>query len=264
VTRPAASLVLPLLRQNPDFLEIALRSALDQSVAGEVIVVTSPQTPAPERSVLAAALGWPHGDRLRVVERTRPGFASALNHGIAAAGADRVGFLLTDDWLEPTALEESLAWDADIVTGGKTIWDASGTQRLPMPGLRTREVYDTLTSDRERATHVTHFLLFRRGPVLAVGGLDETIGDLAGVDDFDLPWTLLERGATVAFVGRSLYHVRDHPGERLTMRPKEARLAALDRILTKHGVPDDERAVVRAEHGAWYGRTIREAWEALQ
>lgn len=264
MSRPPATLILPLLRQDPAFLEVALRSALDQTVPGEVIVVTSAQTPGPERAVLAAAAAGPHGDRLHVVERPRPGFAVALNTGIAAARADRVGFLMTDDWLEPTALEASLAHDADIVTGGKTIWDATGTERLPMPGLRTREVYDRLTTDRERAAHVTHFLLFRRAPVLAVGGVDETLGDLAGVDDFDLPWSLLERGASVAFVGHSLYHVRDHPGERLTMRPREVRLAALERILVKHGVPEDERAVIGAEYGAWYGRTIADAWEALR
>ena len=160
--RPPATLVLPLLRQDPAFLEVALRSALDQGVPGEVIVVTSPQTPAPELAVLAAAATGPGGDRLRIVERPRPGFAVALNAGIAAAASDRVGFLMTDDWLDPTALEASLAHDADIVTGGKTIWDATGTERLPMPGLRTREVYDRLTTDRERAAHVTHFLLFRR------------------------------------------------------------------------------------------------------
>jgi glycosyltransferase involved in cell wall biosynthesis len=261
--RPAATIVLPLLRQDPAYLAVALRTALDQSVPGEVIVVTSPQTPAPERAALAAAAAGPHGDRLRVVERTRPGFASALNHGIEAATADRVGILLTDDWLEPTALEESLVHDADIVSGGKTIWNAAGTERLPMPGLRTRAVYDTLTTDRERAAHLTHFLLFRRSSVLVVGGVDESIGDLAGVDDFDLPWSLLERGASVAFVGRSLYHMRDHAGERLTMRSKEARLAALDRILRKHGIPPEERAAIRDEYGAWYGRTLLDAWEAL-
>ncbi|MFO1541482.1 MAG: glycosyltransferase family A protein [Chloroflexota bacterium] len=255
----SAAIILPVLRQVPGYLERSVRSAIDQTVRGEVIVVTSPETPEPERAVLAAAQRRRRGDRLRVIEQTRPGFAAAINEGIAQTEALRVGLLLSDDWLDRSALEASLAHDADIVSGGKTPWQADGRARIPgLNGLRTAEGYRRATTDHDRAVYLTHFLLFRRSAVLAVGGLDETIGDLAGVDDLDLPWSLLEQGARVAFVGRSLYHYRDHGGERLTLRAREESIACLERILAKHRVPEEERPALLARHARWYGRTIEE------
>lgn len=253
----SAAIVLPVLRQVPEYLERSVRSALDQTVKGEVIVVVSPHTPAPERQVLETAQRGPRSDRLRIVERTRSGFAAAINEGIAATDAQRIGLLLSDDWLERDALEASLAHAADIVSGGKTHWRADGRTRIPgIGGLRTAEGYRQRSTDHERAVYLTHFFLFRRSTVEAVGGLDETIGDLAGVDDLDLPWSMLERGATVAFVGRSLYHARDHEGERLTLRDQSHAVACLERILVKHGVPEAERPEMLERHGRWYGRTI--------
>ncbi len=255
----SAAIVLPVLRQVPAYLERSVRSALDQTIRGEVIVVTSPLTPEPERQVLEAAQRGRHGDRLRIVERTRSGFAAAINEGIASTDAARVGLLLSDDWLERTALEASLAHDADIVSGGKTHWRADGRTRIPgVKGLRTAEGYRRATTDHERAVYLTHFFLFRRSAVLAVGGLDESIGDLAGVDDLDLPWSMLEQGARVAFVGRSLYHARDHGGERLTLRAQAESVACLERILAKHRVPEEERPEILARHARWYGRTIED------
>jgi len=261
--RDSAAIILPVLRQVPEYLERSVRSALDQTVRGEVIVVTSPDTPGPERAVLEAAGRGRRGDRLRIVERTRPGFAAAINEGIANTDALRVGLLLSDDWLERTALEASLAHDADIVSGGKTHWQADGRTRIPgIDGLRTAEGYRRATTDHERAVYLTHFFLFRRSAILAVGGLDETIGDLAGVDDLDLPWSMLEQGARVAFVGRSLYHARDHAGERLTLRAQGDSVACLERILAKHHVPEKDRPAILARHARWYGRTIQEVAES--
>lgn len=252
-----AAIVLPLLRQDPAFLERCLRSALDQTEPAEVVVVIAPETPPPERAVLRAAGAGPNGDRLRVVEQSRPGFARAINEGFASTAATRIGLLLSDDWLEPIAIEASLLHDADIVSGGKTHWRADGRTRIPgVEGLRTAEAYAAKTNDHDRANHLTHFLLFRHTAVDAVGGVDETLGDLAGVDDFDLPWCLLERGASVAFVERSLYHGRDHPGERLTLRDRATALASLERILEKHRVPEADRPRLLASHGRWYGRMI--------
>ena len=75
----------------------------------------------------------------------------------------------------------------------------------------------------------------------AVGGLDETIGDSPGVDDFDLLWCMLDRGASLlAIVEERLYNYRDHDGERLTTRKKDEMVATFTRILEKHGIAEPE------------------------
>jgi len=107
-----------------------------------------------------------------------------------------------------------------------------------------------------RAAYLQHFFLFSRAALAAVGGLDETLGDAPGIDDYDLVWTLLERGATVGIVGRSLYNYRDHAGERLTLRDPAQLVRTLERILDKHGVGGDERQRLIAQHARWFGQPI--------
>ena len=85
-----------------------------------------------------------------------------------------------------------------------------------------------------------------------MGGVDEQVG-LTGPDDFDMIWTLLERGASVSIVPAQLYNYRDHGGERLTLRSVEAQVGDLRKILDKHGVHGEERARIIAWHSASYG-----------
>jgi len=255
---PQATILVPLLRQTPEYLQTALDSALHQTVPVEVLVVTSSQTPASNLSVLSAAQPPPSA-QLRIVERPRDGYALGLNHGFREASCDRVALLLTDDWLEPTAVEAALALDADVVSTGRLLWHQDFSEQLVLIDTRvgSAEDFPGLPTLERQASYVTHMLLLSRPLVLAVGGVDETLSDLAGVDDFDLVWTLLEAGARVAFTDAPQYNMRDHAGERLTLRPRADQEAALRRILDKHGVSDTaEREEIIARHARWYGRTI--------
>jgi len=122
MTDPAASIVIPVLRQSDAWLERSVRSGLDQTAPSEVVVVTAPATPPRTRAVLAR-LAAEVGPRLVVLEAP-PGFARALNRGFRAARATRLGLLLSDDWLEPGAVEACLGRDADIVTTWKRSYAA--------------------------------------------------------------------------------------------------------------------------------------------
>jgi hypothetical protein len=162
--------------------------------------------------------------------------------------------LLSDDWLEPDAIEECVAIDADIVSTGAMRYTAHGA---PMPHLRRALDPIALASRQSleaRASYLTHFLLFQRAALVEVGGLDESLGDAPGIDDYDLIWTLLERGATVGLTARPLYNFTIHDGERLTMRSREAQMATLERIFDKHGFVGPERARRLTEHARWFGR----------
>ncbi|MBX3024437.1 glycosyltransferase [bacterium] len=252
---PAASIVVPLLRQDDAWLAQALDSALRQTVPAEVVVVTAPTTPASNRAVLDAfAREHPH---LVVRQQRRAGFPAAINDGIGTARAPRIGLLLSDDWLEPTAVEETLRIDADIVSAGISTRAADGVTRLDRPGdVVTMDGFLARPTLERRAAYLQHFFLFSRASLVAVGGLDETLGDAPGIDDYDLVWTLLERGATVGIVGRSLYNYRDHERERLTLRDPAQQVRTLERILDKHGVGGDERQELIARHARWFGRPI--------
>lgn len=253
--RYAATVVVPLLRQRAAWLAQSVRSALTQTVPCEVIVVTSPATPAGNLAVLADLRArWPN---LGVRPQARAGFGAAINTGIAAATTERLGLLLSDDWLEPDAVAACLPAAADIVSTARRCYAADGRRELRhlRRPSRQREL-ERRPSLEARARYLTHFFLFRREKLLAVGGVDETLGDPAGIDDYDLIWVLLEHGATVRVVERMLYNYRDHDGERLTLRAVDEIRATLIRILAKHGVTSDAQAAIVAHQSRWFGRPL--------
>jgi glycosyltransferase involved in cell wall biosynthesis len=258
----AASIVIPLLDQVDAWLERCVRSALRQTAACEVVVVHASRT---RRSNLDLLAGLARESRsLRVVEEPPgAGFAGALNCGFRLARADRVGLLLSDDWLEPRAAELALAAVADIVSTGHTEFLADGVTPLPeVSRSRRREEFDLLSTLEEKACYLKHFLLLSKAKVLSVGGADESLGDYPGIDDFDLLWTMLEQGASVAIVGTPLYNYRDHDGERLTLRDPAQAVRTLERIAAKHGLRGDARTRMVARHARWYGRPVHVAQAA--
>ncbi len=263
-SRSGVTVVIPVLRQRVAWLEQAVRSAVAQTVACEVIVVTSSLTPAANHEALRS-LADGSGGRLAIVEQARRGFPGAVNTGFERAAGARVGLLFSDDWLAPTAVEACAPIPADIVSTGHRGFAADGVTALEhLNRTPRRAVYDTLATLEEKAVHLTHFLLFDRASVLAAGGLDESLGDAPGIDDYDLVWTLLERGASVGLTERPLYNYRVHDEERLTLRSRPEQLRVLENILDKHRVTGEERARLIERHVRWFGRPedIVQPWPA--
>src|ERR1700722_3554744 len=250
-----ATIVIPLLRQVDQWLEQSVLSAVDQSVATEVIVVRSNRTPPSNLEVLERLAGR-DSHLIRLGEEKPGNFPAAINQGIGAARSDRVGLLLSDDWLELTAIATSLRESADIVSSGALVHFADGEVNELATRRPSMKAFASCRTDEERANYLEHFFLFRRERLLRIGGLDETIGNYPGIDDYDLIWTLLEGGASVAIVERFLYHYRDHDGERLTLQHPDLMLANLRKILRKHAVEDEAAREIIKRHAPWYGMPI--------
>jgi hypothetical protein len=195
---------------------------------------------------------------LRVFVENRPGsFPGAINLGISLAETSRVGLLLSDDWLEPNCVATCLCHSADIVCTGHTIYfedgltvNQAGSQKL----LNT--AFSSLTTLEARASYLEHFFLFSKAALLSAGGLDESIGNFPGIDDYDLIWTLLEQGATVEIVEQRLYNYRDHDGERLTRADPEQAVRNLRKILRKHRLDQSEMRKIIESHRRWFGKSI--------
>jgi len=245
-----ATIVMPLKSQRDNWLSQALSSALSQTVPTEVLVVTSPATPESNRAILQQAVA--EHPRLRTIERPPgAGFAQAINLGFQEAGTERVGLLLTDDWLSDNAVEKCLEHPADIVATARVAYAADGCEIL-WTRASEQARFEAMPTLQEQASYVGHFILFQRASVLAVGGVDPEIG-LTGADDYDLIWTMLEQGASVRLVPEALYHYRDHDGERLTMRTQQDQLRDLRKILAKHKVSPEETERLVASKARWYG-----------
>lgn len=261
---PAASIVIPLKAQRDEWLKRCVQSAAAQTAPCEVIVIRAESTPPSNLETLhALQIQRPN---IHVLLEDKPGsFPAAINLGIRSAIAPRVGLLLSDDWLEKDAVEHCLLESADIVsTGLKTYLEDGITVHERASRLLTMNEYRTLKSFQAQAVYLQHFFLFRKTVVIDAGGLDETIGNFPGIDDYDLIWTLLERGASVAIVERYLYSYRDHPGERLTLADPVQAVTNLKKILRKHLLPEAEMSQVLHEHSRWYGRTIHEVLAEME
>ena len=251
----AAGVVIPLLNQRDSWLTQCVLSGLHQTVPTEVLVVCSPRTSIGNRETLRA-LEEEHG-MLRVLAQDGDGFAAAINQGFRSAGCERIGLLQSDDWLKPDAVERCLEYDSDIVSTAFTCFAENGIDEYEsLAWDHRRPVYDTLATLEEKACYLSHFFLFRASKIREVGGLDETIGDAPGIDDYDFVWTLLERGATVSIVEERLYCYRDHGEQRLTLSDAAEQVRNLNRILAKHGVEAEEQERIVRSHSVWYGRPM--------
>lgn len=259
MTPPRATILIPLLNQVDAWLETCVRSAIEQSVPCDVLVVMSRRTGQSNRDVLARLQTTTQ--TLRVLERPRDGYAAGLNFGIANAACDRIALLLSDDWLEPSAVEACLERDADIVCAGRADFLGDGVTPLEGFGRALRmDHFEALPDLERKARYLTHLFVFKRSALERVGGVDESLGDSPGIDDYDLIWVLLEHGASVAIVEECLYNYRDHEGERLTTRNVEEMTRTMRRILVKHKVPDDQLEALLREHARWFGRSMQAAW----
>jgi len=170
VARPRqATVVVPVLNQQRSWLRQCIVSACTQTAPVEAIVVTSPRTRASTIRELRELRGK-YGS-VRVLPEEGEGFAAALNTGIRAATAARVGFLLSDDWLDPDAVEQCLGHDADIVSTGLRGRAADGVRILEEVSRTTSlEQFRRLPSLERKASYLQHFFLFRKRALREVGG----------------------------------------------------------------------------------------------
>jgi glycosyltransferase involved in cell wall biosynthesis len=245
-----ATLVVPLREQRDDWLQQCLCSALEQTVGTTVVVVTSEHTPASNLQLIAQLQGT-HRE-LHCFERPEgDGFAGAINAGFQYAPTARVGLLLSDDWLAPNAVKTCMEFDSDMVVTGRRAFSGDGRSIL-WERIPNRAEFDQLTTLEQKASYLGHFFLFNRQLVLSAGGVDPNIG-LTGADDYDLPWTLLERGASVHLVEDALYNYRDHDEIRLTLRDRETQVEDLRRVLSKHGLEKQEIERLVDVKQKWYG-----------
>jgi hypothetical protein len=251
-----ATIVIPLLRQNDAWLDQAVRSAVGQTARCEVIVVTSRETPQSNRDLLVK-LSSRH-DNLRVLFRDLPrGFPQTVNFGIQSASTNRIGILLSDDWLELNCVAESLEHTDDIVSTAHVHYHADGVTLVEGSSrIHTRANYLACPTLESRASYLKYFFLFQKAALERAGYLDESIGDFPGIDDYHLIWTLLEQGATVSIVEKCLYNIRDHDGERLTLADPDEAVRNLEKILRKHHVPEVEIPGLLAAHRDWYGKPV--------
>jgi hypothetical protein len=223
------SVALPVREVGVHFAA-ALRSILDQTHAElDVMVIVRAGDGATAEAVRAIAGG---DDRVRILERPRPGLAAALNFAMREARADLVARMDGDDWSSPDRIAVQVAAMArdpmlSAVGGAYAVVDAETGEEIERihPPMRPEEVRWRLVVGNTQA-HGS--MVVRRDAVVGAGGYDETI---ERGQDYDLWVRMTRRGMRIGNVPEVVYRHR-MPGARRGVGAGDAAQAgAVGRVL---------------------------------
>ena len=226
--RPGATFIVPCYEQVA-YLPACLDSIAAQTVAPlEVIVIDdgSPNEGAAIREV-AERYG------ARYVRVTNRGLASARNTGLMLARGEWIVALDSDDWIDPTFVEATLAVaessGADVVQVGiQEHGERSGAYR---PGFDMP--LEMVTDGHLLTTNRFYYCCLMRTKVLReIGGWNARMSHLGGWEDWDAHRDLLRRGVKYAEAPGFLFHYLCKPGSMATIA--EQNRAALVAEMKRH------------------------------
>lgn len=226
---PTVSVVVPVFGVEA-FLERCLASVLSQTHRDlEIILVDDGST---DRSGEICDAYAAKDARVRVFHQANAGVASARNVGVAAATADLIVFVDSDDWVAPELVEHLL--DVRQHTGAELVVcdfvrvrDGEDPTASSSPGeveVRTgRETLDQFAGHQAGRLTAPWCKLFDRkllaGNEFPVGRRYE--------DDFVL-YRVIDRARTVALTPRQLYFYVIHPAS--ATQGVQSATALLDRV----------------------------------
>jgi glycosyltransferase involved in cell wall biosynthesis/SAM-dependent methyltransferase len=248
------SIVIPCY-DHARYLPQAIGSVLAQSYAPVEIVVVDDGSRDDTAGVAARYR------EARYVRQENQGLAAARNAGMRAARGDFLLFLDADDRLLPHAVEAGMecllaAPDAAFASGGYRFVAADGSplQEMPVAELQP-DPYAALLRGNRIGMHAT--VLYRRGPLEAVGGFDPS---LRACEDYDV-YLRLARRYPVLRHGRVVAEYRQH-GSNMSSDTGLMRRSALAvlRRQAEHAREEPRlRAALRAGVRAWKDHYDRQA-----
>lgn len=248
---PLVTVIIPVYNRL-NYLEHAIRSALDQThPAVEVVVVDdgSPQDPGP---VIA-----PFSNRVRLLRKPNGGQASARNFGIAAASGDYLLFLDDDDFLQPDATETLLAalgtFPAARWAAGRFFYvDEAGRRLSRRHGcvFESGNIYPRMIHENLMGAPST--VLVEARLVRSLGCFDETRRYHRLAEDYDL-WLAVAKASPVAAVQTSVTNYRLHPQQTSKADPAKHSLAIIE-VREKH------RALALPSEAGEFDRSIAQEY----
>ena len=235
--RPTFSIVMPVYNSEPEWLDAAICSMLDQAYdRWELCIADDASSAAHVRPLLEAFAA--RDQRIKVTFREQNGgIAAASNSALSLATGDVVGFLDHDDVLRPHALATMARALREHPSAGFIYSDEDKLLpdgRRGEPFLKPDWSPDLMLS----SNYVCHFAVVRRDLVEKVGGFRPAYD---GSQDYDLFLRVVDTGCDVHHVPMVLYSWRQVVGSAaLSTAAKpyayEAALRSLQDSLQRRGV----------------------------
>jgi glycosyltransferase involved in cell wall biosynthesis len=251
--QPRISIVMPVYNTDPDVLDAAVTSVLEQTYPlWELCAVDDASTD--ERTVRKLREIAGRDPRVKVDRlATNAGIVGASNAALAMATGEFVALLDHDDELLPEALFEVVTLlneepDLDFVY--------SDEDKLDFEGKRTTPFFKPSWSPHLHlgVNYVTHFAVYRRSLLDVLGGFRDGFD---GSQDYDLSLRATEVARRVGHIAKPIYAWRMVPGSAAVTHDAkpyalDAARRALGQALVRRGVEGRiERGLVP---GTWRPR----------
>ncbi|WP_409265964.1 glycosyltransferase [Massilia sp. BHUDP2] len=199
--RPLVTIVTPAYNQG-DYLDETIRSVLAQTYENVEYIVIDDGSTDNTREVMEKWAG-----KVTCISHQNMGQANTLNKGWGMAKGELLGYLSSDDLLDPTAIERLVAhYDGSpsVIFGGYRLMDQHGktikSKRIPFHGYRDMV--------EQFVCPIGVGALFSRSLFLDAGGWNAT---LRQIPDFDF-WIRAGVGARFVKVDEDLGDFRVHTG----------------------------------------------------
>lgn len=206
---PTISIIVPVYRVEA-YLRRCLDSLLVQTYPNLQIILV--EDGSPDRCGAICDEYAAKDSRIAVIHQKNQGISAARNAALDRAEGQWIGFVDSDDWIEPDMYEKLLqavlTHDADIAVCGATIHIAD--REIPY-GCTPEAVWDRETTihqhirNRDLHNEVWSKLWKRE----LFDGIRFPVGVL--FEDLALVWKLFHRAERVAVIPNALYHYRKTP-----------------------------------------------------
>ena len=154
-------------------------------------------------------------DRIHVIHKLNGGVAAARNDGVAASTGEFIGFVDSDDWIDPKMYEKLIAAivDTDMVCCGYVDYPLGTLETSALKGTKTVGVCNSTEAAMhiyERDGYFTSIWnkLYRRGRLLKNGKFIQMDPSLSWGEDEVWLAQVLDNCRNVAFVPEAFYYWR--------------------------------------------------------
>ncbi len=238
--RGPLTILMPCKDQKKEFLVEALKSVIEQSSPfWKLKVIVHSDSPAKITEIINGL----NDHRIQILINQGGGLGGALNIGMRGSNTEYLCILLSDDKLDPKAIEIIQKYiqrfpETDFFYSSRKYIDAQGQIKTPLMKRKRKFNIDDFA---KKGSPVKHLLCWRRVKGLEIGGMDETLSD-HGCDDYDFPWRMAEAGCRFKAIKECLYYYRiHHDFHRLTTHVSLARqVECLKAMFRKHKVSEPE------------------------
>lgn len=201
------SIIVPVYKVEP-YLDRCVQSIVDQTYTNLEIILVDDGSPD---TCPAMCDAWAEKDsRIKVIHKENGGLSDARNAGMAVATGEYMGFVDSDDWLEPEMYKQLL--DAMVATGSDIA--SCGARRIWLDGRPAQELLAVNRDCVLEWADAMEALITARGLVQTVwnklykSSIMKDVLFLPGIihEDEFWSWKVIARAKRVVTVKESFYN----------------------------------------------------------